>query len=133
MSSLIPGVTEELFLEYLKSYNDESITNMFYVICNTSNIKKKGFRTCSEAYDYKNSLQDEEFNNRNKIYIYLNQSNGERWRLSDDIILSIIAFEADDQFFMAFQMYAEKMSRDGRKMSRDGRLHLEDFSDDESH
>ena len=109
-SNIIPGVYAELGFQYLASYNDPGVKLMF-TVCE-GNGETQSFFTCLEADSYANSLLQHEGYNHS-LSIYLNQVNGPRL-LNEDEILSLAAFEADDQLYSMFQIYADKMSRHGR-------------------
>jgi hypothetical protein len=117
-STIIPGVSNELGVNYLMAFNTIDVKYMFTVSCSSEIWETPCFPTCFEANDYADTLSREKGFDRSKVSIFLNQINGSRL-LSQDEVISLAAFETDDQLYSIFQMYAEKMSRPGRLEARE--------------
>jgi hypothetical protein len=130
MTSIIPGVSSLVESAYLAAYNNEN-TLMFSVVYMLGlNTNRKQFSSCQEAVDYANWLVKKENYNPDKISILLNKPY-EPLLVTDDDLISICAFEADEQFYTVFQMYAEKMSRAGRVAKQDLQQQEDEAEDEE--
>jgi hypothetical protein len=129
-STIIPGVSNELGVNYLMAFNTIDIKYMFTVSCASEIWETPCFSTCFEANDYAATLSHEKGFDRSKVSIFLNQINGPRL-LSQDEVISLTAFENDDQLYSMFNMYAEKMSRPGRVAAREAQDEdEEDYEED---
>uniref|UniRef100_A0A6C0ART2 Uncharacterized protein n=1 Tax=viral metagenome TaxID=1070528 RepID=A0A6C0ART2_9ZZZZ len=109
-STIIPGVSDQLGVNYLKAFN---AANIMYMVTCQEHWETPHFSTCFKANDYANSLIHERGIDPSKISIYLIQINGPTL-LTQEEVISLAAFETDDQLYSMFQIYAEKMSRPGR-------------------
>jgi hypothetical protein len=130
-STIIPGISEELGLEYLQSYNDEGLRFKFSGIATTCDVsfrEVRQFRSCLEAVTLLQELHFSQYKCPDDIY--LNRSNGTTIRLEPAEVEAIVRFEQDEEMFEMFQMYAEKMSRPGRQLAASQQEAMEEEEDE---
>ena len=116
MCSIIPGISEQLAYNYLQCYNHLKFT--FIVVDETG--AKHQFKTCDDVAKF----TDFEFLKPNydiPLYkVFMNNFDDNILiELNNAEIIAIVNFENDDQLYMVFEMYAEKMSRPGRLLNQD--------------
>jgi hypothetical protein len=125
-TTIIPGVSAEVELEYLQSFNDEGLKYKFTVSIHYGPPVKQ-FQNCTQAAQY---IYEEPFVNPDSAFrtyiISLNKSDGGFITLKDEDVSALCAFEEDEELFEMFEMFAEKMSRPGRVQA----LEEEDEQDD---
>jgi len=119
MSTIIPGVSAELDLDYLHSFNDERLKYKFTVSVKYGPPVKQ-FQNCLQAAQY---VYEEPIVNTDSAFktyiISLNKTDGEFITLTDADVSALCAFEEDEDLFEMFEMFAEKMTRPGRVEARE--------------
>jgi hypothetical protein len=117
-TSIIPGVSAELDLEYLHSFNDDGLKYKFTVSVKYGPPVKQ-FQNCSQAAQY---IYEEPFVNTDsasKTYVIsLNKTDGGFITLTDADVSALCVFEENEELFEMFEMFAEKMTRPGRVEAR---------------
>jgi hypothetical protein len=125
-TTIIPGVSAELDLDYLHSVNDERLKYKFTVSVKYGPPVKQ-FKNCTQAAQF---IYEEPFVNTDNAFktyvISLNKTDGEFITLKDEDVSALCAFEEDEDLFEMFEMFAEKMTRPGRVEARKEEEYEED-------
>jgi len=130
-TTIIPGVSKEIDLDYLHSFNDQRLKYKFTVsVCYGPPVKQ--FKNCTQAAQY---IYEEPIVNPDSAFktyiISLNKTDGSFITLKNEDISALCAFEDDDELFEMFEIFAEKMARPGRVEAR--KFQEAESDDEEKH
>jgi len=109
-STIVPGVSEQLGFEYIKSYLDESTSDSRFIVDDNNSQTRQFFSNGTEAAAFiARSPHIYMDINYSDFDIYLNRYNLEL-KITEDDLRSFCELETDEELYENFRAYADKMA-----------------------